>query len=222
MTPADNSSNNAFKAVNNYVAVDVETTGNDPASDSIVMLSAVRVVNGRSVGKIKSLVDPGTNRNSEAVAKLGLQQEMLAAAPKLPGILSAFFSFVGNDTLVGHDIETALAFVNDAGSRIFCRMLRNETIDTRAMSEILFPGEDAGFSALAERFLGGSAGKRADSKADMIAKCYEYMKRVNEKGIAAMPTHAPAAPIPPRQEPTVRQPMPTAEKQPMRTPAPQQ
>jgi len=47
-----------LECIDNYVAVDLETTGLDPGYDEIIELAAVRVENSVIVNKFQSLVKP--------------------------------------------------------------------------------------------------------------------------------------------------------------------
>ncbi|MBR4434714.1 MAG: 3'-5' exonuclease [Clostridia bacterium] len=171
---------NACLAGEKYVAAVIETTGDDPASDGIVMLSAVRVVRGRITGKFKSLVDPGIKLTPPVAGRIGFTDEMLVSAPPTDDMLEAFVSFIGGDTIVGADIDEKLAFIN---AKCTGGPIKNAAVDLSKLNRALFPElEDHSFSELAASLLGGTRSEHAASASipETVAKCYEALKRYCE------------------------------------------
>lgn len=161
-----------------YVAIDIEYAGAGPGQDGIVMLSAVRVVGGRSIGKFKSLIAPQPEAVDKASKKTGIDSATLEKAPKLETMLPVFLSFIGSDTVVGHDI----GFVGDFIDGLYRDLLGDDAgadrIDTQTLAAELYPElGSCGLDKLSEHLFGSSAAPRNDSKAELTARCYEYMKR---------------------------------------------
>lgn len=164
-----------------YVAAVIETTGDDPNTDGIVMLSAVRVVHGRITGKFKSIVDPGIKLKPSVAGRIGVNDEMIISAPPTDDMLEAFVSFIGGDMIVGSDIDRKLAFIN---SKCIGAPLKNDVVDLDKLNKALFPEfEEHTFSELAASLLGGTRAEHAASASipETVAKCYEALKRYCEE-----------------------------------------
>jgi DNA polymerase III subunit epsilon len=69
-----------------FVAVDVETTGLDPARDRVVEIGWARVALGRCVEADAVLVDPGVPMPAEATRVSGLDDAALRGAPRFADV----------------------------------------------------------------------------------------------------------------------------------------
>lgn len=97
--------------VNDYVALDLETTGLNPKRDRIIEVGAVRVRNGKATDSFQSLINPGRMLN-EVVCKLtGITADMLEGAPDEEEILPEILDFIKEDVLVGHRILFDYSFL---------------------------------------------------------------------------------------------------------------
>lgn len=152
-----------------------------------LMLSAVRVVNGRSVGKFKTLIDPGRPVEGFVDPATGVNSRLLSGAPGAAAMLPAFAAFVGEGPLIGENIaENALA-VREACSKLGVDF-NPLVIDISLLGAELYPGlEDYELGTLYLEFFGRKTiDRRVDSVADVAAKCVEFMKRFMEReGLAA-------------------------------------
>ena len=88
----------------------------------------------------------------EFITKLtGITNEMLENAPALSDVLPGFLSFVGDDYLVGHNVNFDINFIYCAALNDLGIYLKNDFIDTLRLSRKLFPD-------LAHHCLGDVAG----------------------------------------------------------------
>ena len=119
-----------------FVAIDIETTGLDPAADRIIEVAAVRFdVHGREWEHFQQVVAPGVAVPAFIERFTGLTAEMLAGAPALEAVLPGFTAFAGDDPLVGHNLGFDLRFLADAGFRS-----AGECFDTAELARLLLPG----------------------------------------------------------------------------------
>jgi len=93
-----------------YVVVDVETTGFDYEEDLIVQIAAVKVRDGAIIDKFqgfnnKSYLSKFLKENSP------IQQEDIDSGLDIELLLRGFISFIGNDVLIGHNIGFDLTFL---------------------------------------------------------------------------------------------------------------
>lgn len=166
----------------NYVAIDIEYAGAEPGQDGIIMLSAVKVVGGRSIGKFKSLIAPQPESVDKASKKTGIDGATLEKAPKLETMLPVFLSFIGSDTVVGHDIGFVGKFLDGLYRDLLGDDAGADRIDTKTLAMELYPElESYDLDKLSEHLFPNSTAQRHDSKAELTARCYEYMKRYSRR-----------------------------------------
>ncbi len=117
-----------------YVAVDLETTGLNPDRDAILELGAVRFRNGEILETFSQVVNPGRPIPAAIRRLTGIDQEEADRAPFLAHVAPLFRRFVGNATLVGHNIGFDVAFLKAGGL-----YNHNAIVDTWELALILLP-----------------------------------------------------------------------------------
>lgn len=127
-----------------YCVMDVETTGRSPQWDHIIEVAAVKISDGREVGRFSSLIQPpsmpgGTYVDEFIAALTGITDEMLAGAPFAPDVLAEFAAFVGDMPVVGHYVGFDINFVYDSFDRYLDRPFSNDYIDTLRIARKLHP-----------------------------------------------------------------------------------
>ena len=65
----------------NYVALDLETTGLSPKNDRILEIGAVKIEEGRETGRIATLIDPQMKIPERITALTGISQKMVKGMP---------------------------------------------------------------------------------------------------------------------------------------------
>ena len=98
----------------NYVCIDLETTGLNPKTDKIIEIGAVKVEAGRVTGSFESLINPGRPLEERIVALTGLTDGELKNAPDITEILAAVMEFIGENTLLGHSVLFDYSFLKKA------------------------------------------------------------------------------------------------------------
>ena len=98
-------SNATTSVFRDFVAFDLETTGNNVDACEIVEIAGVRVRNGLVVDHFHSLVMPRVPVSPQASAVHGYTDQVLREgnAPDFEAVWPAFRAFVGNDMLVAHN-----------------------------------------------------------------------------------------------------------------------
>ena len=118
-----------------YVALDLETTGLDPARDRVIEVGAVAFTPDRTLGTLERLVDP-QRPLPEAVARLtGITQADLKGAASAESAVKELIDFVGGRQPVGHGARLDLEFLTASG------LWRSEAdiLDTLDVARILMP-----------------------------------------------------------------------------------
>ncbi|MFO1069264.1 MAG: 3'-5' exonuclease [Geminicoccaceae bacterium] len=121
-----------------FVVLDTETTGLDPAVDRVVQLAGVRVSGGHVHvdDMFESLVDPERPIPPLATEVHGITDPMVRGCPKIDAVLAEFAAFAGEAVLVAHHAAFDLAFLRRAGRRCGVR-LRGPVLDTMLLSAAL-------------------------------------------------------------------------------------
>lgn len=126
--------NSLLVATENFTAIDIETTGVSVLFDHIIEISAIRFRGGKAVDKFDSLVNPECELDEFIVQLTGITDDMVATAPKIENVLSGFLEFIGNDVLVGHNINFDINFIYDECENCGIDVICNNYIDTMRLS----------------------------------------------------------------------------------------
>jgi DNA polymerase III subunit epsilon len=97
-----------------FAVIDLETTGWSPGAAAITEIAAVRVRGGRRQGEFASLVNPGVPVPRGIEDLTGINDWMLAAAPRLPTVLPGLLDFAGGSVLVAHNAPFDVGFLRAA------------------------------------------------------------------------------------------------------------
>lgn len=100
--------------INDYVVLDLETTGLNPKLDKIIEIGAVKVRDGKVADIYSTFVNPGRLLTERIVELTGITDEDLKHAPYIEEVLPDFLTFVGDDILIGHNLIFDFSFVKKA------------------------------------------------------------------------------------------------------------
>ena len=145
---------------NSIVAVDLETTGLNCGKDYIIERGAVRIEGwkvirtqeGETVIEGANLTENFTTFVSclvklpQSIVNLtGIRDEDLDSAPAIDVALKQFKAFIGNDIIVGHNIEFDYGFLNEHGRR--CGIsFGNRRLDTVAIARTIYRNKIKNYS----------------------------------------------------------------------------
>lgn len=142
-----------FLSLDEYIVVDVETTGMKAETQDIIEVGALRVRQGQVEAEFSSLV--GLEKTSYLPAFItdltGITARMLAADGRpLDEVMAGFLSFAGDRPLVGHNVifdcrflQAALEYCNERRElrgREALPALNNRVFDTLRMARVLYKG----------------------------------------------------------------------------------
>ena len=137
------------------VVLDTETTGLDPRSGHrIVEIGCVELINHMATGKhFHKYLNPERDIPEQATAIHGLTGKFLSAQPVFADIAEEFEAFIGDSTLVIHNAEFDLGFINAEREKISQPPIApDRAIDTVSLARRKFPGAQANLDALCRRF----------------------------------------------------------------------
>ena len=97
-----------------FTALDLETTGLNPKTDKIIEIGAVRIRDGKEAAGWESLVNPGCQISNFTEELTGIRNEELMSAPAIEEVLPALMDFLMDDVLVGHQILFDYSFLKKA------------------------------------------------------------------------------------------------------------
>jgi DNA polymerase-3 subunit epsilon len=120
-----------------FVVLDCETTGLDPATDRIITIGAVGVVDGeiRLDDTFERLVR--IDENTSAVTVHGVTRDESRAGVDETEALAAFLDYVGGGIIVGHHIGHDIGTLNAGYARHWGSRLVNRDLDTMDLTLLL-------------------------------------------------------------------------------------
>lgn len=175
---------NLFSVPSSYCIIDIETTGLSPDFDSIIEVSAVKYVDGKEVGNFTSLIKPeetyddGTYIDDFIEKLTGITNEMLSTAPDPMPVFKQFKDFIGENILIGHNVNFDINFLYDNFEHYLSEKLDNDFVDTMRFSRFLHPEEaHHRLEDLAERYkIDYSGAHRSLNDCYITHACYEHLQ----------------------------------------------
>lgn len=129
--------------------VDLEMTGLDPASDRVVEICVVRVVGGREVERLETLVRPDVRAGGNAHIH-GLDAAKLADAPPFAELAERVHSILEGAVLVAHGAAWDVAFLEAELARASRPLAIPHYVDTLTLSRRALGLASHSLKALAE------------------------------------------------------------------------
>jgi predicted DnaQ family exonuclease/DinG family helicase len=118
-----------------YAALDLETTGLDPARDRVIEVGAVAFTPDRVSATLERLVDPGRAVPEMVLRLTGIRQEELRGAASAASALRELSEFLRGRQPVGHGARLDVDFLSAAG----LWDPSQEILDTLDVARILLP-----------------------------------------------------------------------------------
>src|SRR3972149_3823350 len=116
------------------VALDLETTGLDPAPATVIETGAVRFHGPRVEAEWSSLVNPGRPLPPYITQLTGITDAMLSSAPRLSRVLPELIEFVADLPLLGHNVGFDLRFLDR-----YTPFRQNQSMDTYDLASVILP-----------------------------------------------------------------------------------
>jgi DNA polymerase-3 subunit epsilon len=122
-----------------YVVVDVETTGGRGEHHRVTEIGAVKVRDGRIVERFQTLLNPQRTIPPNITRLTGITPAMVSDAPYFSDIADDFETFLDGAIFVAHNVEFDYGFIAREFERIG-RPLRMPKLCTCASMRKLYPG----------------------------------------------------------------------------------
>lgn len=126
--------------IEDYALFDLETTGISPYKDEVIEISAVKVRKGKIVDEFSELVNPKRAIPYTASRVNHITDDMVCNAPYFDEVLEEFLQFIGEDVLVGHNIQGFdMKFIYRDCERYYHQTITNDYVDTLVLAKVCFP-----------------------------------------------------------------------------------
>lgn len=117
-----------------FVALDVETTGLKPGRQRIIEIAAIRYRHGLVERSFESFINPERGI-PEFITKLtSITNEHVREAPTFAQVAEEIAEFIGDSLIVGHNVRFDIGFMNAELARVELPPLVNERLDTMGLA----------------------------------------------------------------------------------------
>jgi len=171
-----------------YVFLDTETTGLEPSASEIIEIAALKVRGREIVDILNHLVKPKNAIPDEITRITGISNEMVDEAPGLNEVTYSFLKFIEGATLVAHNAEFDIAFINQHIFTPRNREIGNQVICTLKLSRWLLPNlPNHKLGSLAQHFgIPATNSHRALGDVETLNEVWHrFTPLLREKGIAS-------------------------------------
>lgn len=137
------------------IVLDTETTGLSPDNgDRVVEIGCVELINHVPTSNtFQVYLNPEKQMDPGAEKVHGLTNEFLVDKPKFIDVADDFLSFIGSSTLVAHNADFDVGFLNSELSRAKKEKIKtNRVVDTLKIARTKYPGARNSLDALCKRF----------------------------------------------------------------------
>ena len=128
-----------FDPDQDYVVVDIETTGGWASGDRITEIGAVRIRNHEVIEEWHSLINPQRSIPSHISRLTGITNDMVRDAPVFAEIADSFMTFMGDGIFVAHNVNFDYGFISYEYERLE-RRFRFPKLCTCAGMRRKYPG----------------------------------------------------------------------------------
>jgi DNA polymerase III subunit epsilon len=122
-----------------FCAFDTETTGLYSLTDRIIEIGAVKFDKTGIIATFNALINPDCLIPPACTAINHITNNMVAQERTSEEILPDFLEFIGTSTLLAHNANFDISFLNNELQRSNIPAIKNRTIDTLALSRWAYP-----------------------------------------------------------------------------------
>lgn len=122
-----------------FVCFDTETTGLHHETDNVIEIGAVKFDSDGVLDKFETLINPQKPIPKEVTKINHITDEMVASCPTVAEVLPKFDNFISGTTLLAHNANFDLYFVNEELDRCGMKPICNKTVDTLKLAKWVYP-----------------------------------------------------------------------------------
>jgi DNA polymerase-3 subunit epsilon/ATP-dependent DNA helicase DinG len=158
-----------------FVSIDLETTGLNANSDTIIELGAVRFRGDQILDRYQTFVNPGRRIPPFIQQLTSITPAQIERAPTFNQVADQFADFIGDAPIVGHNVAFDIGFL-----RSHHLPLANPNYNTWDLASIFLPTlPEYNLSALATRLgLDHSQAHRASADAEITAHVFHRLLKI--------------------------------------------
>lgn len=172
------------------IVLDTETTGLSPKSGHrILEIGCIELIDHMPTGEVyHQYINPERDIPDEVIRVHGITEERVADEPVFADIAEKFLDFLGDATLVIHNAEFDMGFINAELERLNRDPLPMErALDTVRIARNKFPGAKVNLDALCTKFNIDNTNRTyhgALLDADLLAKVYLELIDGRQRGLS--------------------------------------
>lgn len=168
-----------------YTVIDIETNGLSPKTSEILEISALKFRSDKLTDSFSTLIKPTQRINWYITNLTGITDDMVKDAPKISDALSLFYNFIGNDILIGHNINFDINFLYDNLLKHNNIIFTNSFVDTLRIARVALPNLiNHKQTTIAQYYKISTDGvHRALKDCEICNACYTELKRELFKGL---------------------------------------
>jgi len=160
-----------------YIAIDVETTGIEPADGHrICEVALIKFLRGDVIDSLVSLVNPLRPISPGASAINGITDPMVAGAPLFVDLFPGILAFVGDDVLVFHNAPFDLAFLRAEARLAGGEWPGNPVVDTLRLARRTGRFRSHSLSSICRELGIGAGFHRAEADAYAAGRLLLHLK----------------------------------------------
>jgi len=140
--------------MNREIILDTETTGLNPfQGDKIIEIAAIELIDHVSTEKkFHCYINPERDIPETSQKIHNISYEMVKDKPIFKDIIDEFLSFIKNDSIIIHNADFDLKFLNYELSLCGLNNIENNIIDTLSIARSKYPGSSVSLDSLCKRF----------------------------------------------------------------------
>lgn len=170
------------------VILDTETTGLDPKKgDRLIEIGCIEIFNRRPTGReYHCFINPQRDVPGEAEKVHGLSTDFLKDKPLFPKVARDFLAFIGEDTLVIHNAQFDIGFLNfELEKAGFSTLTMDRVVDTLALARRKHPAGPNNLDALCKRYgIDNSKRTKHGALVDSLLLAEVYIELLGERQAA--------------------------------------
>ena len=134
--------------MSNNVFISIETTGINTAADKIVEIAALKIDKNNLKSLFHQIINPEKEIDKNISNIIGYSNEELKKYPKITEINERFINFINSSTLIGHNNDFILSFLN----KELNVEISNEKLDVFEIAKKKYPNENNSTDNLKKKF----------------------------------------------------------------------
>jgi DNA polymerase III subunit epsilon len=170
------------------IILDTETTGLDPKrGDRLIEIGCIEIFNRIPTGReYHCFINPERDVPAEAQKVHGISTDFLKDKPLFPKVARDFLAFIGDDTLVIHNAQFDIGFLNFELERCgHAALMMDRVVDTLALARRKHPAGPNNLDALCKRYgIDNSKRTKHGALVDSLLLAEVYIELLGERQAA--------------------------------------